>query len=598
MGKEKKQKSKKKTKGGLIKQLSLTLGIAAVVIVLAVVIISAVNKSTIKYITVEGAYKELYVGNPEFGSAEVGVNVYPSTASTENLVAYSSDANIASVTFDGAKLVINAVSTGSATVYVQHGSKSSLKDSIQIEVKDVDIEDLNFVSTNENGEEIVIPTIDIKKDGFEHKIKFNMDPIDANMNNLKVVYDATVLNNAYIDQVQKCLVVVPKTDIVQTSTIVDVEIYQNTTEGIKAAQYARLQLNLKAREAYIRFNLSSDPSKGYSLNHTNIVYLEQQNATDVYVKPDIGYDANFTSIGNFNSAEYNVYIDGSQIVWPASGEYRFNNKISINQSSGGYYYFKVLPDFMEGDNIYVTFEHKFTGVTNSLQFIYLATSDIGLSSEQTFNLETSTQLELNQEVALNFSYDNGVKYKVVEIYAFKYETINGQTVRVKTDSFGDGKTDETIIVKKTADKIFLRAVNVTERTIIQFGIECDYWDSRYVRFNIEDLYVTGEFKVTNEVSDIIILHNGIEVHAVEQSKNATTSVSVEGVPFGNNNLNVNNVTWIIRKGDVLLSADELTVALNSETGKFDITTNNLSNGVYNIEFTYNGIKTKLYVEVV
>lgn len=596
MGKDKKQKNKKKSKGGLIKQLSLTLGIAAVVIVLAVVIIGAINKSSIKYITVEGAYKELYVGNPEFGSATVGVDVYPKSANKSNLKAYSSDSKIATVSFDGANLVINAVSTGSATIYVQHASKASLKDSIQIEVKDVDIEDLNFVTETEGGEQKVVDKIDVKKDGFEHYINFDMNPIDANMNNLKVVFDQTVLENAYIDQENKRLVVIPKTDIVQTSTTVDVEIYQNTIEGTKTAQYARLQLNLLAREAYIRFNLSSDPSNGYSLNHTNIVYLEKQNATNVYVLPDIGYDANFSSVGNFNLNEYEVYFDGEKISWQANGLYEYNNKLKINKSLGDYYYFEVMQDFMEGDNIYVTFEHKFTGATNSLQFIYLATTDIGLSSEQTFSLETKKELELNEEVALNFSYDNGVKYKVVQIYAFKFDTVDGKRVRVRTDSFGDEYADETIVVKKVSDKIFLRAVNVTEKTTIEFGIECDYWDSRYVRFNIEELYVTGEFKVTSQVTDLVVLNAGVETDSVRLAKNNTISIDVVGIPYGNNNLVLSEVETTVKRESNAVSTD-ISVAFNSSTGKFDISASDSASGVYIVQFAYNGIITKLYVEI-
>ena len=73
MGKEK--KNIKKKKGGLLKRLLLTTGISVAVILIAVVIINAINKSTIRYITIAGAYSELYVGNPEFGSVEVDVSL-------------------------------------------------------------------------------------------------------------------------------------------------------------------------------------------------------------------------------------------------------------------------------------------------------------------------------------------------------------------------------------------------------------------------------------------------------------------------------------------------------------------------------------------
>lgn len=604
MGKKEKKK-KAKSKGGALKQLFITVGVAVAVILVAVVVINAINKSAIKYITVEGAYKELYVGNPEFGVAEVGVSVYPESANTDNLVAYSSNSDVAKVSFNDGKLKIEAVSVGSATIEVRHASKSKLKDYIQIDVKDVDIQDLDFVSLNSEGETVKVESIDVKKDGFEHFIKFDLNPIDANMNNLKVSYDQTVLENAYIDQSSRSLVVVPKTDIVQTSTAVDVEIYQNTALGYVVAQYTRLQLNLKAREAYLRFNLSSDPSKGYSLNHTNIIYLEPDNAPNVYVKPDIGYDVNFTSIGTFNIAEYNVYIDGDKINFNSNAEFLYNNKLKINKGNGNYYYFEVLNDFEDGDNIYVTFEHIFTGVTNNLQFIYLATESIGLSTDQTFSLETKEVLELNEVVALNFSYDNGVKYKVVEIYAFEYGVdANGKQIRIQSESFGDEINDETIVVQKVSDKIFLKATKLSAQTIIFFGIECDYWDSRYVRFSIEDLFVTGRFKVVNSVSDLVVEQNGEEISSIEMHTNSTASVNVAGLPYGNNNLNLEQVELSVSKGGSssetkvgIISFNGVTVSYNYDTKKFDIFTDLTASGVYEVWFTFNSVATKIFIEV-
>lgn len=595
MGKKDKKK-KPAAKGSLLKRLLTTAGIAVAVIFVMVLVVNAINKSSIKYITIEGAYKELYVGNPEFSSVEVGVNVYPETASTNNLVAYSSDENIAKVKFDGSKLKIEAVSTGTATIKVSHASKSKLNDYIQIEVKDVDVQDLEFTSLNESGESVKIEAVDVKKDGFEHFIKFDLNPIDANMNNLKVSYDESVLENAYIDQASRSLVVVPKIDIIQTSTAVDIEIYQHTSAGYVAAQYTRLQLNLKAREAYIRFNLSSDPTKGYSLNHNNIIYLEQENAPNVYVLPDIGYDVNYGSIGTFSTSDYNLYIDGNEVEFDSSGIFSYQNKLRINKNVGNYYYFDALPAFISGDNIYVTFEHKFTGAIQNLQFIYLATESIGLSTDQTFSIETKTTLELNEVVAVNFSYDNGVKYKVVEIYAFKRGIDeNGKEIRIPASSFGDEQTDETIVVEQIADKIFLRAKNLTDSTIIQFGVKCDYWDTRYVRFDVEGLYESEEFRVVNSVTDLVVEQNGAEVSFVEIVGMNNARVKVFGLPYGNNNLNMSLVTFIVTKGGV--ASNDVTVTYDSDKNEYVIHRESAASGVYELTFNYNTIQTRIFIEV-
>ena len=391
--------------------------------------------------------------------------------------------------------------------------------------------------------------------------------------------------------------VIPKTDIVQTSTAVDVEIYQNTESGYVAAQYARLQLNLKAREAYIRFNLSAD-AENYSLNHSNIVYLERTNATDVYVRPEIGYDVDFESTSDFNTKDYNISFDGESITWDSSKSFSYNNKLSVSRANSGYYYFKTLPGFVSGDHIYVSFQHKFTGAVNSLQFIYLDIDTLGLNNYRSLNISNLKQnentgcidLELNEVVALSFSYDNGVKYSVVEIYTF---TMSDDGI-VPTSSFGDQLTDETIVIEKVAEKIFLKAVALTKETNVYFGIKCEYWDLRYVRIS-EGTNRLVKFSVSNSVNDICVQKDGVETNYQEIGKAGLVSVDVVALPYGSSVINSQDITYTVTKDGVAVS--DVTVTRNETTGKFDILSKLTSSGTYKIEFNYNEFKTSLYLVV-
>ena len=599
----KKNTKKKKGKSGLIKQLSIILSIVILVVVIAVVVVNTINKTTIKYITVEGAYSELYIGNPEYSTTEIGVSVYPETASKDVLMAYSSDPAIATVNFDGEKLTVDAVGVGTTTIVVRHASKSSLYDTMQITVKDNDVQTLTFIETDEEGMVSPITEVDIKKDGFEHIIPFNIDPIDANMNNLKVEggYNEAIFESVTIDPERKALVVVPKTDIVQTSAEIDVEIYQNTTQGYDAVQVVTLLVNLKNREAYVRFNLSSDPSKSYStLSYTgdnssnnNIVYLEPNFARDVYVLPEIGYDLGFGSVGAFNMDEYYISFDGERVndsEFNANGEYSYQNKLMASKSRGDYYYFSLKDDFSDGDVIYVEFMHKYTGARSGLQFIYLEVADMGLSSSQAFEVFTDQKLYLGEVNSINFSYDTGIDKEVLEIYAFKF---NADETREEIYTFGDDITSETITIKKDNKKLSVWANALTEKTTVNFGIRCNYWDSRYVSID-EKSYVYLDFSVSNYVGGIHCEVKGKESNIEKTTTNSTVEVKLVSEPDGGD-IVFNDVITTVSLGGIEVSTLVVTYV---ENGIYTISVPaSASLGTYKINFKYNDFETNFYVMV-
>ena len=200
-------------------------------------------------------------------------------------------------------------------------------------------------------------------------------------------------------------------------------------------------------------------------------------------------------------------------------------------------------------------------------------------------------------MAVNFSYDNGVKYKVVQIYAFKYgEDENGNEVRVPSSSFGDSATDETIVVEQVADKIFLRAKKLTEGTIIQFGVKCDYWDSRYVRFDVEGLYESEEFKVVNSVTDLVVEKDGQEISSIELSSFNLTKVTLSSLPYGSSSLNLSAVTFSLTKGGA--ESDDIQITFDSLTNEYVIDPDSSASGVYKLTFKYGDIETRIFIEVI
>lgn len=593
----KKDTKKKKKKGSsLAKQLGIICGIVAVVVIVAIVVVNAINKTTIKYITIEGAYSELYIGNPEYSSVEIGVSVYPETASKATLMAYSSDPAIATVEFDGDKLNVKAVGVGTATITVRHASKSSLYDTFQVEVKDKDVQTLSFVDTTDSS---VISSVDIKKDGFEHVIPFSLSPRDANMNNLKVDggYSTAIFESVTIDQEKKALIVVPKTDILQTSAEIDVEIYQNTTQGYDSVQVVTLLVNLKNREAHVRFNLSSNPSQGYSLleytgnnsSNNNIVYLERSNnANDVYVLPEVGYDINFDSIGAFSIADYDLSFDGKSVTDAeySNGVYSYKNKLSVSRANGQYYYFKTLSDFVDGDCIYVQFVHKYTGASSGLQFIYLDVASMGLASSQGLEVYVDNDLYLGQVVPLNFSYDVGIDRGVVEMYTF---VTQGDEVL----SFGDSQTSETIVVKKDNKKLSLWAKSLSEGTTIRFGVRCNYWDSRYVRIN-DAYFISETFTVRTNVNGIHCEVAGKEQNIVAISAGSTKEISLVAEPEGGVIISSDVQIAITKNGTT--TSNVVVTYVENETYQIQVLSS-ASSGTYKVEFTYKGNKTNLYITV-
>ena len=610
-----KTKAKKKGTGALIKRLALICGLAVLVVIIGAVVINAINKTTIKTITVEGAYSELFIGNPELGSVEIGTSVYPATANKSSLVAYSKNPEIAQVTYNGETLSITAVGVGTTEVYLMHSSKSSLYDKVEICVSDIDVQGVTFGEMDSDGVLTPVSSVDIKKDGFEHEIPFSLDPINGNMNNIKVSdYNQAVFESVRIDQNKKALVVVPKTEIVQTSAMVDIEIYQNTTEGYGAVQVVSLLCNLKNREAYVNFELSASADSVFTtLEYTeenalkNIVYLEtaESGARDVYVRPIIGYDINFESSSIFNEADYELYYDGEKIdsnEFGSDGTFIYKNKLKVSKQRGNFYYFETLSNFNQDDAIYVEFKHKFTGASGGIQFIRLDVDSIGLAGSQPFavvdlngnNNSDGDIITLNEKdvFPVKFTYDQAIDRQILQVETFKFVEVDGAEERVYTDVFGDDKNAETIKVKKDNKKLSIWAQDITEGTTICFAAKWNYWDARYFRI-LPDTHISVTFVVNSVVNGLHVEQNGEEVDLLIVARGGNTDVILVAEPEGGNFKPQNATVYVKHSGS---ETDDISVVITNEKVTISVD-NDALNGIYEVVFEYNEVKTILYVSV-
>lgn len=524
-------KSKKKKKITFPKVM-LILAICLCVGLIGFVIVDKVTSSSVKAISIEGAYSVLYVGNPKYDSVEHDVVVYPSNAK-QGFTATSSDTKVATVSItDEGRIKVKAVGEGTAQIIVRSTAKTSIKDSFNVTVKNTDVQDVTIYDFNNEVVDVnTSQTINIQKDGLEHYIPFDIDPVDANIDRLQVLeFDKNALENVWIDAENKRLVVIPKTDIENKIVTVYLGIYQNTTKGQTPAKKIAIKISLTERTAYLKFAFAYDSTSGIKFsenqNTQNIVYLDPatdgEPIDDFYLKVKIAYDEAFTNIGEFKAEDFMLSVsDSSQIGGSTESnsfvafdysstndfaEYKDNNGkviFKISKVNGGEYFkveagngFKAL----ETSSYKLTFIHKYTGDKGEVEVKYFEKnllSDNGTITDWAIEIPTrlaSTYalrpLELQQyryaitngsSVLLESNIDKGIEKGILSIYTVDK---NGNECTEFKNEFED-----TITIEKFDKRIKIKANSKISRTntasdskydiSVRFKFSATYWDDRY-----------------------------------------------------------------------------------------------------------------------
>lgn len=540
-------------------KVMLALAVAIVIGIGAVVVVDKLNDSVAKSVNIEGAYSEIYIGNPKFESVVYDVSVYPSTAE-QGFNVYTSDANIASVSItEDNKIKITAVSVGRATITVQSLAKSSLVDTCVVDVKNTDVQNVVFVhpALNEDEEdEPIRGAVTMQKDGIEHYLYFNLYPIDANMDNLTISYDSEILESVTLDKENKRLVVIPKTDIENASTAVYLEINQDTDAGDRVvSKNIRMQINLVEREAYLAFEFASDASnRVFSSNHSGFVYLDPKNdgdpidkrdISDFYVKVNMAYDKDFKNLGTFKMEDFIVKVNDKIIIDHDSTEdaYYYSKvenagsadeseieilKIEkINENGELFYKITASKEFEAEKYLRLTFEHYYTGAQGVVEVNFFDQNKLSedknkfniavneyLKTGQTINFISATNsaysISKGSETVMFTTYDAAINAGIIKAYpvdadgkeCYLFENGSGEQISI---------TQVSNRMKLSATSNVFNTQNTHDAITISFQWKYIYWDSRYIvnygeeqkidlNFYIEGVYFTANDDNVNSVT--------------------------------------------------------------------------------------------------
>lgn len=613
-------------------KVMLILAIATAVGLGAYFIIDKLNDSVVKSVNIEGAFSEIYIGNPQYESVEFDVSVYPDTAN-QGFTVFTSDANIASVSItEEGKVKVTAVSIGEATITVQSTANSSLKDTCVVRVKNTDVQNVTFIekAIEEEEEDKVITSAVMQKDGLEHYVYFSLKPSDANMDNLSVSYDEKILESVTIDKEHRRLVVIPKTDIEDASTTVYVEINQDTDEGERVvSKNIRVQINLVEREAYLAFEFASEANnKQFSSNHSGFVYLDPKNEgdsidkrdiSDFLVKVNMAYDKDFKNLGEFKMEDFIVKVNDQIIINHDSTEdtYYYTKKALAPTEDGGteevditileikkindngqlYYKVTASTAFEEEKYCRLTFEHFYTKAQGVVEVSWFKQDDLTEESKNQFNISVGSSklgqtinmidkgvysISKGSEAVVFTTYDKAISAGIIKAFP-----LNSDNEECYTFSNGYG---EEILITQATDRMKLSASsnvfntqNTNSPIKISLKYKSIYWDNRYAANYGEEQKIDLVFYVEGVYFTVATNESVDNVNQIQWVKGSTTKISIystlDSALKGNNAsntayqnyFNANDVSLIVYKSTTsgLEETDEIISTTTTNGGLWE-----------------------------
>ena len=567
-----------------LKTILISVASLIVVVVLAIVIVNAIQNNTIKTINIEAAYRELMVGSVDNRETTIPVSVYPETASSQGLVAVSSDNEVATVAYENGSLTVNAVSEGQVTVTLYNPSKTSIHDTCIINVKDIAIEEIIFVTSLEDDAE-ELTTVSAQKDGFEHEIYFKTIPANGNLQRLSASFDADVLDNAYINTDKQCLTIVPKSKIEQMSTYVDVDIMQDLADGPARVDHERIQIELIPQESFVRLGFSTSKERFSYRSNESFIYLEETKtggnpASYVYIAPQLGFDKDFTKTADFNLYDYNVYVDGDLALqynnstkvyeyFDGGGEKKF----TLDRESSQAFKVETTEHFAETDRYLLTFEYVYTGAKTTVEVVYLSTGSEVHGTASSYLSLSNKQQDYNQGSisALSFNFDKGVERDLLNISLKD----SGSTHVVNEDgsvSYFDGD-NEILQIYWLHNRMYARYLNVGSVTV-GFSANYKYWDSRYLSGFSDGVSMEVTFNVTRH----------IDLESTDQ-----TTMILNGELFGVKTFDFEDVkksiqVWNGSSYESFAGGATITITNSSNSPKYVISTTGATAGEYRIRF--------------
>ena len=608
-------------------KVMLILAIVVALGIIGYVVFDKINSSTVKDISIGGAYSELFVGNPEYDEVEYNVSIYPSNANQAYTVSSSNNA-VAQVSIsEEGKIKIKAVGEGSAKITVRSKAKSSIKDSCDIVVKSIDVQNVTIYDFDNN--EIDVNTsqiIEIQKDGLEHYIPFEISPLDGNMDKLQVTdFDKNAIQNVWIDAENRKIVVVPYTNIDNKIVTVYLGIYQNTTKGAVVSKNIPITISLVERKAYLNFefaNMSKGGGLSFSDNHKNTVYLDPASASsigDFYTRINIAYDENFKNMGEFLAQDFRVSVSDtsasvtdnemSHILFDYgstenSAEYKDDTGkvvFTITKEGGAKYYKIVAGEGFVCDDATsykFTFIHKYTGDKGEIEVKYFEQNLLSVDGSAVedwkikCNDDNSADPEANSltgairvvdpdmnkyavskgyTVLLRSNIDKGIEKGILGIYTVGKD---GNPCNLFTDSNGnsikihnDGKR-----LKLEVNSTISNSSNYNYIEVI-FKFFATYWDSRYVS-SYSSLIANQNSRIVRFFIDDLYETNGNEF------KELVNEVAQSNVEFKN------GVGDIATQKDAMRVEDVLTDNASTATSLAKIANDNNTYYIFKLNGAY------------
>lgn len=457
--------------GSVIGGVGLLVGIIAIIV--------SASRTKLQTITIGGVSKELFVGNVNYSTVDLSYSFYPLSAADVPVRIYSEDPNIATVEYIDGVIRVTAVSEGKTNVVALATTNTKIYDKCEIIVHDVAVDSVTFFGDAERSKQI--NSYEVKRDGSTYSIPFECDPIDANLDNIEVVFDKTVFSSIVINQQNRTLDVIVKEDTMSESSFVSLCFKQNTTEGVKRVAQTDFQIFIESKQIIMELGLNYHGSDHeFEYKHDSVTYLDKNtvNANTLMVKSKLIY---ILSEGNlseevFSTDNYYVYVDGipSNI---------YNEFLRVTPSADkSYFDVEALAELVYGTSVLVSFESKTSGEIAYLEIVGAKSNDatVAVDTVQSISAGSTEICDIN-----DYCFNNKVSSPKIKIKRIEWIKYNGEII-----DFSNGRKieiDGKFLIYCVNDTYIIEGISASGPIVLSVHILSSNWDSRF--------YVTASMEI-------------------------------------------------------------------------------------------------------
>lgn len=442
----------------IIKILAIVFGsIGALIGIIAIAV--SLQGSKVQTLTIGGVSKELNLGNINYSTVEMSLSVYPETAENEPITVYSENADVARVERVNGVVRVYAVSEGVTNIVAVVNKDTKIFDKCEIVVKDIAVELITFYEEGDEEYTNNITSYNVKRDGSIYSIPFLTYPIDANLDNIEPYFDTNVFSSVKINQEKRTLDIQAIEDAEANSSLLNLYLKQNTTEGIKRVGTTILQIFIEPKTVEMTFGFRGDPTleTGYNKNHNNNLYLDKSKPVaegsgvwvQIYHKTRLSEGVDRDEVFNTQNYFYEIFNNDGED----------GNKVVIENTNKDYFIIKAQ-NLEYGDTVMVTFTHKQTNQSIDLTVTGAQCNPPKSPADtQNIGLGTIQSAVIN---GITYSGDDTYKIDLREVVSWEF----------------NGENNGIVEVSEINGVIYVKGLAIGEQTIT-FTTNNTYWDSRF-----------------------------------------------------------------------------------------------------------------------